>query len=1079
MSDCEDYSMDEGTGECKDVQESSKNVVKTVETDKVAQTEKTIKSGEPPKIPKAAPAKKRSNKESMENWRVRSPANTLGTSSGHSGSWRSRNVSERSEPTRKDSYGESNFSRNWRGQEYSTRFPQGMSKRELLTILQMDPVDLFLEILDNGERFIKTTLREGKSYEDIVILICIIGKLHESPLRSHLEEFVSHIFGQETIFRDDILAYVRYAVDLEEQGKVNKIPLASEVWDNLETFCSYAKKIRGNKNCWAYFTRSICQILAGKTKESLSRKYSKFLKLQQELERNYFYQETIYATVNDANEERKYKLKRENGKFADAKEYLDFQIEYHKRCFLSRLQPIIKVYNTLKIKYDEMNEAPMIKISKNYIFPRVVISEPQKEVNERLFVLDLLPYFRGRSDLSDEFQEEVSNYVSIFSRSSLLFLSTTNSFTDIIVVHSPSMENDMEKLQKSGGFRGYLKVNILRMENIHENIFERYLFLVKVRNDFEPKLPALQYLENMSTAILPFKEYLVDECESTDTIERDISLEQLQISDENSDKNDFHRLNLNEKQREAFKMALKRKLSVIQGPAGTGKSVVTLNIIENILKTTSSQIVVITYSIPSLDTFLMRCSKLTDKIVRIGYSSRNEEVKAMELYYAPCRDPRWKRLRKQAGDELISAICKFTRTIKHRGFNRESSDSKDELLKNLRHADLKQWEMTPLRMYYRTKNARIIGFTTTGTGKYHQLMELLRPSIVIIEEAAILPESHLITSLTEYTEQIILVGDVMQMTHIRELSFPIPPPNESQFFDRMVRRNLNNIRLNVQYRMHTDIADLVRTQEFYTDLVDGENVKEYQPIRGIAKNVYCINKTEIEGLDEQCEVWIKKIIIKKILRSEEVDDDDKKNFHLILFCIGLANFLRLQGYKSDEVMILTNDDYVQYFKIFISFMKSDLPLLEGINVSSKYMFRGQECRIVILCLLNDGPDNKYLSRGPHCPITLLTRAREGLFIVENVLNILEKKEKDEDEEEDEDNDEDEKKNYWAKVKTVLEKKNAIGTGLPIKCEKHGSEIIAKSFGDFMDFTKKGCAIGKNLPQTFNYHPCFDVVADEN
>uniref|UniRef100_A0A1B0CT65 Uncharacterized protein n=1 Tax=Lutzomyia longipalpis TaxID=7200 RepID=A0A1B0CT65_LUTLO len=132
----------------------------------------------------------------------------------------------------------------------------------------------------------------------------------------------------------------------------------------------------------------------------------------------------------------------------------------------------------------------------------------------------------------------------------------------------------------------------------------------------------------------------------------------------------------------------------------------------------------------------------------------------------------------------------------------------------------------------------------------------------------------------------------MQMTHIRELSFPIPPPNESQFFDRMVRRNVNNIRLNVQYRMHTD------------------------------------------------------------------------------------------------------------------------------------------------------------------------------------------KEKDEDEEEDEDNEEDEKENYWAKVKTVLENKNAIGTGLPIKCEKHGSEIIAKSFGDFMDFTKKGCAVGKDLPQTSN-HPCFDVVEDEN
>uniref|UniRef100_A0A7G3AN72 Putative secreted protein n=1 Tax=Lutzomyia longipalpis TaxID=7200 RepID=A0A7G3AN72_LUTLO len=142
------------------------------------------------------------------------------------------------------------------------------------------------------------------------------------------------------------------------------------------------------------------------------------------------------------------------------------------------------------------------------------------------------------------------------------------------------------------------------------------------------------------------------------------------------------------------------------------------------------------------------------------------------------------------------------------------------------------------------------------------------------------------------------------------------------------------------------------------------------------------------------------------------------------------------------------------------------------------MFRGQECRIVILCLLNDGCGHAFLSCGPHCPITLLTRAREGLFIVENVLNVLEKKEKDEDEEEDEDNEEDEKENYWAKVKTVLENKNAIGTGLPIKCEKHGSEIIAKSFGDFMDFTKKGCAVGKDLPQTSN-HPCFDVVEDEN
>uniref|UniRef100_A0A1L8DJ17 Uncharacterized protein n=1 Tax=Nyssomyia neivai TaxID=330878 RepID=A0A1L8DJ17_9DIPT len=950
---------------------------------------------------------------------------------------------------------ESHAFTSWRGQEQSVRVPQKYSPKELLAILRMSPVDAFLEILDTEELFINTTVDDAKSYELTVILINLIGKLHESPLMHHLQDFIRLIFGNNTIFRDDILNYVRYAVDLEENAKPNNIHQADDVWMSLETFCSYGKNFKGTTNCWAYFTRNICRILDGKTQETLVNKYGVFLEIQKELENNYFYAETIYASAKDLEKTLEYTIpKQENGKLHDIKEYIDFQVQYLRSFFLDDLKEAVEEHR----KRGSVEEDKIFIINENgtVVFPRVQIREPIKVNNNKrsYFELDLLPHLRNASELPKEVQCTLEKSKSMFMRSPLLFLSATGTFSDIIVVQAPAGANGLDTDEN---YKGLIYVDILRMENMNESILDKDLVLVNVLNAFESQIHSLKAFENISTATLPMRDYLIDCKASTVVPEMD---ELFAKTYGNEELERLEHLGLNTKQLEAFKVAHTNQFTLIQGPAGTGKSVVTMKIIESLLKNTSERIVVITYSIPSLDTFLLKCSELTDEISRIGYYSMDEKVRAMELRDTTINDPRWHRLNSKAYKEMMIAKGNFSEAMKVSKVH-DSSNFIEKEFNKLRHAKSKNWEMNVLRMYLKSQHSRIIGFTTTGTAKYHQLLELLRPSIVIIEEAAILPESHLITSLTKYTKQVILVGDHFQKSHILELSFPWLPPDDTLLFDRLMKNDINNIRLNEQYRMHPEISDLMR-KTYYDDLIDGENVKTFEPIRGIdGQNIFCINLSNVK--DSFFHEYVNSKKSKEIKEDDESSDDDddertrENNSQVLYFCIGLVIYLQHQGYKPQEVVILTSDGTLDKIKPLLRKMENTFPQLNEVKLTSNYYFRGQECRIVILCLTKD---LRFLTSGPHCASTLLTRAKEGLFIVENTLKFLEEKEDEP---------------YWKKVRSVLEEKGLISSGLPVKCEKHAEKMNVSSFWQFLKLAKYCCPIGEKQPGTTPDHPCVDNI----
>eukprot|EP00967_Tisochrysis_lutea_P064803 scaffold84069_cov17-Tisochrysis_lutea.AAC.1 len=59
--------------------------------------------------------------------------------------------------------------------------------------------------------------------------------------------------------------------------------------------------------------------------------------------------------------------------------------------------------------------------------------------------------------------------------------------------------------------------------------------------------------------------------------------------------------------------------------------------------------------------------------------------------------------------------------------------------------------------------ARIVGITTSGLAKMQPLIQAVRPRIVLVEEAAEVLEGHILTSLSKYTEHLILIGDHEQL----------------------------------------------------------------------------------------------------------------------------------------------------------------------------------------------------------------------------------------------------------------------------------------------------------------------------
>ena len=346
----------------------------------------------------------------------------------------------------------------------------------------------------------------------------------------------------------------------------------------------------------------------------------------------------------------------------------------------------------------------------------------------------------------------------------------------------------------------------------------------------------------------------------------------------------------------------------------------------------------------------------------------------------------------------------------------------------------REQEIIRMEEYEVLREACVIGMTTTCAAKYRSILKEIRPRIVIVEEAAEVLEAHIIASLTSGCQHLILIGDHQQLR-------PTPAVYDLakrfkldvSLFERMVNVGMQCEMLNVQHRMRPEIAALMK--HIYDDLENDESVEKYEDIKGMKKNMFFIshNYTEVSCYQSHSHV----------------------NEHEAKFLVALCRHLMQQGYRADQITLLTT--YTgQMYAIRDCLQEEDVikePLependssVGCVRVTTVDNFQGEENDIILLSLVRSNKDEKVgFIKIVNRACVALSRARKGFYCIGN-FGLLSKH-----------------SDIWKKIVTDLKASSSIGNVLPVVCQIHNDEISVKTAEDFntkvpMGGCQRPCAV---------------------
>ena len=325
---------------------------------------------------------------------------------------------------------------------------------------------------------------------------------------------------------------------------------------------------------------------------------------------------------------------------------------------------------------------------------------------------------------------------------------------------------------------------------------------------------------------------------------------------------------------------------------------------------------------------------------------------------------------------------------------------------------------------YALEKAQIIGMTTTGAAKYQHILHLVKPNIVIVEEAAEVLESHIVSSLNAGTQHLILIGDHKQLR---------PKPNEYSLakkhnldvslFERLLRNGLPHATLLIQHRMRPQIARLV-CPYIYPKLENHPCVEKYQDVKGFSKtplkfeenqNLYFYCHEEPEEEDEHL-----------ISHSNEYEAD---------FTVALCCHLINQNYDPKQITVLTT--YTgQLLKL-----RSKMPkkTYNGVRIVTVDNFQGEENDIIILSLVRSNRSGEvgFLKESNRVCVAL-SRAKMGFYCFGNFKMLRNKVP------------------IWDTILSDMEKRSCVGSTFNIYCQNHPEKLFeVKNPRDFALFAPEG------------------------
>jgi len=333
------------------------------------------------------------------------------------------------------------------------------------------------------------------------------------------------------------------------------------------------------------------------------------------------------------------------------------------------------------------------------------------------------------------------------------------------------------------------------------------------------------------------------------------------------------------------------------------------------------------------------------------------------------------------------------------------------------------------------KKYKIVAMTTTGCAKYSTILEQRNFETIIIEEAAEVLESHVISLLTKNTKRLILIGDHKQLkpkTYNYELGAKYNL--NVSLFERLINNKINFSSLKYQRRMKSIFADFVRIIYGVEDYVDYKDVNNKEKVRGIMSDIYFIkhNNNETEN------AWLK----------------SKQNDYEAKYISKLCNYLILQNYKPEQITILTF--YIGQVLLIRKYLKEND--INNVRVTSVDNYQGEENDIILLSLVRSNKKKEigFLNTFNRVCVAF-SRAKIGMYTLGNIDCMVEGELKLYEKLKSKDIKLDEKmRGVWAKIRKKAEEMNIIGDKLSLICQNHKKITVISKIEDFGNCPEGGC-----------------------
>ncbi|KAG9075056.1 hypothetical protein FRC06_010303, partial [Ceratobasidium sp. 370] len=296
------------------------------------------------------------------------------------------------------------------------------------------------------------------------------------------------------------------------------------------------------------------------------------------------------------------------------------------------------------------------------------------------------------------------------------------------------------------------------------------------------------------------------------------------------------------------------------------------------------------------------------------------------------------------------------------------------------------------------------------------------PKVMIVEEAGQVLESHILASLVQSVEQVVMIGDPLQLrpnVNSYKLSVDNRTTGPIYRFDLSLMERLSSSgfpmsRLDVQRRMRPTISSLIRNT-LYPKLEDHPLVLEYPKVRGMYKNVFFVSHEhrEVGGGEDAVskhnayELDMMHDLVLHLLKQGCYNSPKD----IVILAAYLGQIPKIRKRLQDVVTTVVDERDAELLDQH-GIEDEDVTSVQQVQASNRVLirtldnFQGEEGNVIILSL-----SNNRVNVG-------LSRAKHGLYIFGNAPELARGS------------------SMWATVLQELHASDSIGKGIPIACSQH-------------------------------------------